>query len=429
MTYRPVLAVTAIMLAAVSADPSYAVTPHGSSAGRNASFSTGSGWTRVVERAEWSARAGLQAVEFEGNLYVMGGRGPFSPFNTMLYGDVYRSSDLGESWQIASDAAWPARAYFQAVRLGDRLFVLGGQNFDVLPNPEFPFGCPSNPPGVPCLPIIPNSTFFNDVWTSDDGENWSLVTPAAAWEGRAGLSAVVHGEEIFVFGGSQGDDQSTGGQGRTLFNDVWKSRDGEQWTQVTASAPWEPRAGAAAVVKDGFIHLLGGERGFTCGGAPGCVPERDLYFNDVWRSRDGEEWELVTESAGWSPRPGHQCVLVLNQIACFGGYGEPQNPNDVSLSADGRRWWRLGRPLGPPWLASDPDDVKYDFDALVIDGVPGSPFPAIFTFGGDRERFELPPAVNAERVDNDVWRVVFHPRGGAVRPAGSWNRPPAQASH
>jgi hypothetical protein len=58
----------------------------------------------------------------------------------------------------------------------------------------------------------------------------------------------------------------------------------------------------------------------------------------------------------------------------------------------------------PPWRAVDPDDAKYDFDALVVrDGPFG--LPSIFTFGGDRERFELPPDVNATRVDNDVWRL------------------------
>jgi hypothetical protein len=218
---------------------------------------------------------------------------------------------------------------------------------------------------------------------------------------------VVFKGEIYVFGGSQGDDASTGGQGRVLFNDVWKSRDGAQWAKVTPAAPWAPRAGAAAVVKDGSIYLLGGERGFTCGPVPAplCVPERDLYFNDVWRTRDGARWEQVTPAAGWSPRPGHQCVVALDHIVCFGGYGEPANPNDIWASRDGRRWFELEKPASPPWRAVNPDDAKYDFDALVVRDGPFGLFPSILTFGGDRERFELPPDVNAKRVDNDVWRL------------------------
>jgi hypothetical protein len=361
-------------------------------------------WHRVTENAEWQRRAGLQAVELRNALYVMGGRGAFNPFGTVIYPDVWMSVDKGATWTQTAAAAWPARAYFQSVTLRGQMFVFGGQNFDTLPNYAFP-DCPNNPPGVPCFPFIPNSTFYNDVWKSRDGANWNLVTPSAGWAGRAGLSAAVFKGHIYVLGGSQGDDASTGGLGRIFFNDVWRSSDGEMWMQVTDNAPWPARAGAVVVVKNGYIYLLGGERGFTCGGAPGCDAERDLYFNDVWRSRDGKDWELVTPSAGWSARPGHQCVVLINRIVCFGGYGEPQNPNDIWVSDDGKDWEELKTPASPPWNAVSPDDIKYDFDALVVHGCRCGLAPSIMTFGGDRERFELPPAENATRVDNDVWRM------------------------
>jgi hypothetical protein len=368
-----------------------------------------SAWTEVVKHAEWEGRAGLQAIDLGRDLFVMGGRGAFNPVQTTIYRDVWKSRDGGRSWEKISDPEWPARAYFQAVRHRGRIFVLGGQNFDALPNIGYPQNCPPEP--APCFPFVPASKFFADVWSSEDGANWTEEAADAGWAGRAGLSAVVFRGAIWVFGGSQGDDVSTGGQGRVLFNDVWKSRDGRHWERVTAAAPWAPRAGAAAVVKDGFLYLLGGERGFTCGPvpAPFCVPERDLYFNDVWRTRDGKRWERVTPAAGWSPRPGHQCVVALDQIVCFGGYGEPTNPNDVWASRDGRRWTELKSPLSPPWRAVNPDDAKYDFDALVVPGGPFGLLPAILTFGGDRERFELPPDVNATRVDNDVWRLGLPP--------------------
>jgi hypothetical protein len=396
-----------LLLAGMVAVPSPAAPPERASAGHGSSCLPGAAWSPVTRSAEWEGRAGLQAIELGKDLFVMGGRGPFNPFQTTIYRDVWKSSDGGESWGKVSDPAeWPARAYFQAVRHRGRIVVLGGQNFDTLCPPGYP-------PGVPCPPA---SKFFNDVWQSDDGANWTPLTEKAGWPGRAGLSAVVFKGEIFVFGGSQGDDVATGGQGRQLFDDVWKSRDGEHWVEVPAAPGprWSARAGAAAVVKDGYIYLLGGERGFTCGPVPAplCVPERDLYFNDVWRTRDGARWEQVTPAAGWSPRPGHQCVVALDHIVCFGGYGEPKNPNDIWASRNGTHWFELGKPASPPWRAVDPDDAKYDFDALVVRGGPFGLVPAILTFGGDRERFELPPDVNATRVDNDVWRLglLHHPR-------------------
>ncbi|MFN0153124.1 MAG: hypothetical protein ACKVUT_01940 [Gaiella sp.] len=376
-------------------------------------------WTQVRQTTPdpktWAPRAGLQAVELRDRLLVMGGRGPFSETETVLYGDVWKSVDEGGTWSRTAASAWPERAYFGAITHLGRIFVIGGQNFESKPNPSFPEGCQFLPPGVPCPPTVPDSTFFNDVWSSWDGETWRAVTTDAPWAGRAGLSAVVHRGAIYVLGGSQGDDVATGGQGRELFNDVWRSYDGRHWTRMTESAEWSKRAGAAVVSKDGYLYVLGGERGFSCGFDPAspCQPATaTLYFNDVWRSRDGVSWTLVTPSAGWSPRPGHQCVVVYDQIVCFGGYGEvpgappvPANPIDVWTSRDGGTWRALGSPAAPPWNATSPAGGRYDFDALVVRSGHFGLRLSIMTFGGDRERFGLPADVNARLVENDVWRL------------------------
>lgn len=372
----------------------------------------------------WEPRAGLRAVELRNDLYVMGGRGPFSfEDETPIYGDVWKSSDLGVSWTRVAlwdsqsgdeQAMWRPRSYFGAVSHRGRIFVVGGQNFETQPNPIFPDGCAALPPGVPCPQLIPNSTFFADVWSSGDGASWTPETLNAPWEGRAGLSVVTHKGAIYVLGGSQGDDASTGGTGRILFDDVWMSRDGRDWRELDTAGPrWSPRAGAAVVSKGGYIYLLGGERGFSCGFDPTspCQPATaTLYFNDVWRSRDGADWELVTASAGWSPRPGHQCVVLLDQIVCFGGYGEipgappvAANPTDIWVSRDGASWTELMPPAAPPWNGGSPEDMKYDFHALVVSGNRAGQRPSVMTFGGDRERFGLPADFNALLLDNDVW--------------------------
>ena len=383
--------------------------------------------TIPLDPTMWKPRAGLRAMELRNELYVMGGRGPFSfETETPIYGDVWKSSDRGVTWSRTvawnsengdDQPMWRPRAYFGAVSHRGRIFVFGGQNFETQPNPIFPDGCGALPPGIPCLPVIPNSTFFADVWSSKDGAVWTPETVNAPWEGRAGLSAVVHNGAIFLLGGSQGDDVSTGGTGRILFDDVWMSRDGRNWKEVKSKGPkWAPRAGAAVVSKNGYIYVLGGERGFSCGFdlASPCQPATDtLYFNDVWRSRDGTKWEQVTPSAGWSPRPGHQCVVVLDQIVCFGGYGEipgvppiAANPMDIWTSKDGATWTELMPPASPPWNAGSADGIRYDFDALVISGGRRGLRPSIMTFGGDRERFGLPTEVNAFLIDNDVWRLA-----------------------
>ena len=198
---------------------------------------------------------------------------------------------------------------------------------------------------------------------------------------------------------------AVGGQGRTLFNDVWRSRDGSNWEQVTANAPWAPRAGAAVVEKNGYMYLLGGENGFLCEFGPNGAS--CPYFNDVWRSRDGAHWELVTMKADWSARPGHQCQVLFDTIVCFGGFGFPTDPSgtvaahpvDVWVSRDGMRWTKL---TTGPWNATSPANVKYDFDSLVVTGGPGGLPPSIYTFGGDREASFIAP--DPTLVDDDVWR-------------------------
>jgi len=359
-------------------------------------------WDLVTGEAEWGGRAGLQAVRLHGDLLVLGGRTPrppqFPPVpgDSDIWGDVWRSTDGGRTWERileTNDAShWAARAYFQAVTMRGQVFVLGGQNFRLLSNP----GCPD--PSLGCPPFVSASDFFDDVWRSADGVNWEALTDSAGWEGRAGLMAAAFKGRLYVFGGSRNDDASIigGPPQRIYYNDVWRSTDGASWERVTQHAPWSPRAGSAVTVKDGWLYLLGGEAGFLCAPQPCQLP----YFNDVWRTRDGAHWELVTASAGWSPRPGHQCVTFHDRIVCFGGFGTPVNPIDMWASRDGARWKLL---RDKPWDAVSPDEGKYDFDALVV---PGRRGPAIMTFGGDRETFDFTDPTNYLRVDDEVWRYA-----------------------
>ncbi|GEM80316.1 hypothetical protein [Vibrio superstes] len=374
-------------------------------------------WTEVISEAPWEKRAGLQVVHLDEKFYLMGGRSPLERIRfvgeSTLHGDVWVSDD-GANWtqvlDTNDDTHWPARAYFKAVKKGKYMYVLGGQNFTPL--------C------IPSGPCVPNSTFFNDVWRSEDGINWTFLGNAP-WEGRAGLSAVVKGNRIYVFGGSKNDDSAlTGGPPvREYFNDVWSSVDGTNWKLETGEAPWSKRAGAATTVKDGYIYLIGGEAGFTCDssaappednqGPPSGFQECALpYFNDVWRSKNGKHWHLVTQDAGWLARPGHQCGVLYDRIVCFGGFGIPINPTDVQTSRDGKTWEQL---VMPPWnVGFDPSLIKYDFAIAET----GNPYffqnKAIYTFGGDRELFlplgdigedgKYDNSLNFGKVDADVWK-------------------------
>ena len=367
----------------------------------------------------WEPRAGLQALNHRGKFYVLGGRMPkMMPLafgDSRFFNDTWKSADYGESWELVSggvSAPWSARAYFQAVTRGRYMYVLGGQDSIAIPNPDPTCGG-FLPPGVPCPQFILASNFFNDVWRSKDGKKWQQMTSDAEWSKRAGLSAVTHRGWIYVMGGSVNDDSAIigpGGVPRIYYNDVYRSRDGRQWQKVVDNAPWAPRAGAVVVSKGGYMYLLGGEDGFVCNPAtPRCPP----YFNDVWRSRDGRNWQRLTEAAGWSPRPGHQCEVLLGRIVCFGGFGlsddpadpfKPSNPTDIWVSANGRNWREVKGTASPVWNAQSPADINYDFAAFPVYFVNGRFQPSIFTFGGDRETFDPRDFTAFEKVDNHVWQ-------------------------
>jgi hypothetical protein len=369
-------------------------------------------WDEVNSNSNWAARAGLQVLHHQDKFYLLGGRTPTDPLlrfpyppvpgESTIWGDVWISNDYGQTWQNIlesdSNSDWPARAYFQAVTKDDYMYLMGGQNFNVVENP-----------GIPNLPpFFSQSDFFNDVWRSQDGINWTNMTSSAGWGERAGLSAVVFNNEIYVMGGSVNDDSSItpSGPARIYYNDVWKSENGANWERLTEHAPWAPRAGGIAVVKDGYIYMIGGEDGFICNpSTPRCPP----YYNDVWRTKNGTDWELVNENCAWPARPGHQVVVAQNKFVLFGGFGLgpditiPANPMDVWVSNNGKIWKNVSN---SPWNALFPSEIKYDFDALVIEGEKNKS-DMIFSFGGDRETFDFSNINNYLNVDNDVWRFIY----------------------
>jgi len=70
----------------------------------------------------------------------------------------------------------------------------------------------------------------------------------------------------------------------------------------------------------------------------------------------------------------------------------------VWRSVDGAEWTQLS---SQPWNAGTPDDVRYDFDSITVDGEAGQ---VIITVGGDRETFDFDDPENYLRGEDDVWR-------------------------
>ena len=136
-------------------------------------------------------------------------------------------------WEpVTLEAPFAARDGAGALVFQDRLWLLGGWN--PADQVHFPNDCNS------------------EVWSSRDGREWRLESPAAPWEKRHTAGYVVHRGRMWVVGGDpiQGHYQP----------DVWNSRDGREWTRATARAPWGDRILHYTVAHRDRIWVMGGQK-------------------------------------------------------------------------------------------------------------------------------------------------------------------------
>ena len=85
-------------------------------------------------------------------------------------------------------------------------------------------------------------SYYNDVWSSTDGESWVQVKAnnSDGFSARRYFGAAVLKGIIYVVAGDDGNSNS--------FNDVWSSADGgKTWLQVLANAPFAKRSGLALI--------------------------------------------------------------------------------------------------------------------------------------------------------------------------------------
>ncbi|MBS11905.1 MAG: hypothetical protein CME19_09940 [Gemmatimonadetes bacterium] len=101
-----------------------------------------------------------------------------------------------------------------------RIWILGGGTYDT--------------------PDRPTRLFYNDVWSSADGIEWTCHTDTAPWHPRQYHEVAVWDDHLWVLEGYHGDSGNR--------NDVWHSPNGTDWTEIP-DTPWLPRHAASV-----FIH-------------------------------------------------------------------------------------------------------------------------------------------------------------------------------
>jgi hypothetical protein len=297
-------------------------------------------WTPITLEAPFAARDGAGAVVFRDRMWLLGGWNPGDRvhFPRTCNSEVWSSIDGREWRRDLLQAPWEGRHTAGYALHDGGIWVVGGD------------------------PI--QGHYQNDVWRSSDGVHWTLVTDRVPWGPRSLHHTVAHAGRLWVMGGQTMPEFVPAGPGERFYNDIWSSADGRDWTRVTESAPWAPRGmiGGSAVFAD-RIWLLGGGTYDTP-----ATPTRNFY-NDVWSSADGVRWLRHVERAPWEPRQYHDVAVFDGRLWVMEGYGfspgspTPGNLNDVWYSADGTNWYELP---GTPWPPRHAASLFVHDDALWV---------------------------------------------------------------
>lgn len=260
---------------------------------------------RVTKEPPFQERIDLTAVSHGENLYILGGYGILGWFD-----DVWASPD-GENWkQVTKGAPWGGRSQHRTVSHDGRIFLVGGYN------------------GKP----------LNDVWSSTDGTSWERLTEAAPWTPRHDFQLEVLDGRMYLFGGL--------GEWKR-YNDVWSSVDGREWELVTAEAPWAPRSDAQSVVHNGQIIMMGGCYFDYESWKDKYMYGHYVYFEDVWATRNGKDWERLTERTLLGGRIHGAMVSLHDWIYFIGGDDDSQTPSPSRVtwaSRDAINWNALKQP-------------------------------------------------------------------------------------
>ena len=125
-------------------------------------------WTKVLDKAPWSARTSMAHAVYDDRMWILGG-GSGNHLN-----DVWCSEDGREWIQATDEAPWPTRFGSSAIAHAGRLWMFGGQR------------------AGPRL---------NDVWYTEDGKSWTQYNEHAQWRMRSSASALSHHGDLWILAG------------------------------------------------------------------------------------------------------------------------------------------------------------------------------------------------------------------------------------
>ncbi|RTR40571.1 hypothetical protein EKG38_01225 [Shewanella canadensis] len=113
---------------------------------------------------------------------------------------------------------------------------------------------------------------------------------------------------------------------KELTNNIWRSLDGNIWELVTENAGFSARTPLAVFELNNQLWLIGS------------VADRQI--NDVWRSSDGVNWTLINADLGYADRNGYVITSFNDKMWIYGGYDFTADEfvDEIWSSEDGLTW-------------------------------------------------------------------------------------------
>lgn len=218
----------------------------------------------------------------------------------------------GGSWQQgATDLTMDSRNNYASVVFDNKLWVIGGYNTEYNRHNQ--------------------DDLLSDVWSSEDGINWTEVTANAAFEGQSHHQVISAAGKMWLL--------------ENVSNAIWSSEDGETWTQVASTSVTPAREFPGFTSYKGKLWIIGGET-----------------FNDIWSSVDGITWTREIEHAEFPPVSDHKLVTLDERLYMVGGESQGSPMDYVWSTNDGVVWGQA---------YSDSLTVKtlgYDLTASLVGG-------------------------------------------------------------
>lgn len=327
-------------------------------------------WIKVTNKAEFAPRDGAGALVFKEKMWLLGGWRPKKydkvNFPRDCNNEVWSSKD-GVIWSLEkpntfldksfdTELDWEGTHTAGYVIFNNKMWIIGGD------------------------PI--QGHYQYDVWNSVDGKNWVHVNKdqKVPWGPRILHYTLVFNDKIWIMGGQTTPQFAPAEE--LFYNDIWNTQNGVNWTKLIPKKPLWPNRGmiSGSVVFNDRMWVLGGGTYDT----PGC-PKRKFY-NDVWSSPDGINWEKSINNAPWEPREYHSVAVFDGKMWIVGGRNNKDNINDVWYSSDGVGWYEVPN---TPW------NPKHAISIFVYNQ-------AMWVVGGC---MDTGPAAGSN-MKSDVWKVI-----------------------